>query len=61
MDCLDKILEKPGCKLVQNKEYEDTIPEQKMGKILDSRIKGRQKKLEFLVKWKGYSENENTW
>ena len=30
-------------------------------KILDSRISGRWKKLQFLVRWKGYSEGHESW
>jgi hypothetical protein len=30
-------------------------------KILDSRIHGRWKKLQFLVKWKGYDEGHDSW
>jgi chromobox protein 1 len=30
-------------------------------KVLDSRRYGRMKKLQYLLKWKGYPEAENTW
>ena len=30
-------------------------------KIIDSRIHGRWKKLQFLVRWKGYGEGQESW
>lgn len=30
-------------------------------KIMDKRYVGRSKKPEYLIKWKGYSEGENSW
>jgi Chromo (CHRromatin Organisation MOdifier) domain len=48
--------------------YEGQIPklvegqeEWEVEKVLDSRRYGRTKKLQYLLKWKGYPEAENTW
>ena len=30
-------------------------------KVLDSRRRGRKKRLQYLLKWKGYPKAENTW
>jgi Chromo (CHRromatin Organisation MOdifier) domain len=48
--------------------YERQLPdlvegqeEWEVEKVLDSRRYGRTKKLQYLLKWKGYPEAENTW
>ncbi|KAI9436903.1 hypothetical protein H4582DRAFT_2077903 [Lactarius indigo] len=40
----------------------DTVfPDDEVEAILDSRHFGRRKKLQYLIKWKGYSDSENQW
>ena len=47
--------QRPPPDLVDNKE------EYEVEKILDSRLFGRRKRLQYLVKWKGYPDSENMW
>ena len=42
-------------------EIIDGEEEFEVERILDSRIHGRWKKLQFLVRWKGYNEGNDTW
>ena len=44
----------PPPDLVDNEEYE-------VEKILDSRLFGRRKRLQYLVKWAGYPDSDNMW
>ena len=39
----------------------DGVEEFEVEKILDSRRHGRGRKLQYLIKWKGYPDSENQW
>jgi Chromo (CHRromatin Organisation MOdifier) domain len=45
----------PAPNLVEGQE------EWEVEKVLDSRHKGRHKELQYLLKWKGYVDADNTW
>ena len=36
-------------------------PEWEVEKIINSRLHGRHKKLQFLVRWKGFPSSEDSW
>jgi len=53
---------------VHGPNYPGQIPDMVEGqeeweveKVLDSRRRGRNKQLQYLLKWKGYPKAENTW
>ena len=39
----------------------DNAEEYEVEKILDSRLFGRRRRLQYLVKWKGYPDSDNMW
>ena len=39
----------------------DNTEEYEVEKILDSRLFGRRRRLQYLVKWKGYPDSDNMW
>ena len=39
----------------------DNTEEYEVKKILDSRLFGRRRRLQYLVKWKGYPDSDNMW
>ena len=39
----------------------DNTEEYEVEKILDSRLFGRRRQLQYLVKWKGYPDSDNMW
>ena len=39
----------------------DGVEEYKVEQILDSRCHGRGRKVQYLVKWKGYPDSDNQW
>jgi hypothetical protein len=47
--------QRPPPDLVDNEE------EYEVEKVLDSRLFGRRKRLQYLVKWKGYPDSDNMW
>ena len=47
--------QRPPPDLVDNEE------EYEIEKILDSRLFGRRKRLQYMVKWKGYPDSDNMW
>jgi hypothetical protein len=54
-------LEAPDPELVTNKNYATLVLEYEVDKILAARLAGRWRKLQYRVRWKGYSEDEDTW
>ncbi len=46
---------RPAPDLVDNEE------EYKVEKVLDSRLFGRRRKKQYLIKWKGYPDSDNEW
>jgi hypothetical protein len=61
-----KSLEQKSPKKVAKEEKEEeseeeTGPSFEVDKILDHKYDSRKKKLFLLIKWKGYSEEDNTW
>ena len=42
-------------------ELVDEVPEYEVEEILDSRVRGRRKEVQFLLKWKGYPLDEASW
>ena len=47
--------EKPPPDLIDNEE------EYEVEQILDSRVRGRNRKIQYLVKWTGYPDSDNQW
>jgi Chromo (CHRromatin Organisation MOdifier) domain len=47
--------EKPPPKIIEGE------PEWEVEKIINSRLHGRGKKLQFLVRWKGFPSSEDSW
>lgn len=53
--------EPPAARMIKNKAYGDEAPEFDVEKIVNSRLYGRWRKLQYKVRWKGYTEDEDTW
>ena len=47
--------QRPPPELVEN------VEEYEVEKVLDSRRQGRGRKLQYLIKWKGYADSDNQW
>ena len=53
-------IDNQGPELVLN-DYSNEEEEWEIESIIDSKIKGRWRKLYYLVKWKGWTDDYNTW
>ena len=42
-------------------ELVEDVEEYEVEKVLDSRRQGRGRKLQYLIKWKGYADSDNQW